>query len=346
MNAKRKVLIYLSVVAISAYGDLAKFNVVVVSAENGKPIPDLLVSASFGNDNGWKAWTESASVNHDAQKTDSYGRCRLSGKTNNGEVGCWVDSKQDGYYGTIGGEELRFTRQNLFGVWQPDNLVVTIRLHRIEHPIPLFVKSFSGGGSDSVKNDSFSEGNGCLKLDLLKGAYLPPVGNGEYADVEFTRLPHDELGNGTNFNGRVAPAYRDSMMVRFLGEGNGLAEVPRPEKLAGLMIREASLNGYLQEYFCWKGRMKDLRYSSHFKSDRNFVFRIRTLRDEKGQVKSAYYGKIYGDITFKKLFGGTTEVAAPSFLYYLNPTPNDRNLEWDMKNNLCINPGDIGQLQP
>ena len=27
------------------------------------------------------------------------------------------------------------------------------------------------------------------------------------------------------------------------------------------------------------------------------------------------------------------------FLYYLSPTPDDRNLEWDMKNNLCPNPG-------
>ena len=326
MNAKSTVLTCLSIVAISAYGYLAKFNVVVVSAGDGKPIPDVSVSASFSNDNGWKAWTESAPIYHDVKTTDSYGRCRLSGKTNNGEVGCWVDSKQSGYYGTIGGVKLKFTRQNLFGVWQPDNLVVTIRLQRIEYPIPLFVKSFSGGGSDCVKIDSFSEGNGCLKLDLLQGDYLPPVGNGEYADVEFMRLAHEELGNGTNFNGRVAPAYRDSMTVRFLGADNGLVEVSSPEKNAGLMIRKAPPNGYQQEYLCWRGRMKDLQYTSHFKRDRNFVFRIRTLRDEKGQIKSAYYGKIYGDITFKKLFGGTTEIAAPSFLYYLNPTPNDHNL--------------------
>ena len=204
MNAKRKVLAYLSIVAISAYGDIAKFNVVAVSAETGNPIPGLLVSASFSNDNGWKAWTEAAPINHDIQKTDCGGRCRYSGKTNNGEVGCWIDSKQDGYYGTSGGEKLKFTQQNLFGVWQPDSLVVTIRLQRIEHPIPLFVKSFSGGGSDSVKIDIFSKGNGCLKLDLLKGAYLPPVGNGEHADVEFMSLPHEVLGNGTNFNGRIS----------------------------------------------------------------------------------------------------------------------------------------------
>ena len=36
-----------------------------------------------------------------------------------------------------------------------------------------------------------------------------------------------------------------------------------------------------------------------------------------------------------------------AFLYYLNPAPNDRNLEWDMKNNLCPNPGNIvNKLMP
>ena len=39
-------------------------------------------------------------------------------------------------------------------------------------------------------------------------------------------------------------------------------------------------------------------------------------------------------------------VAAPSFMYYLNLKPLDRNLEWDMKTNLCPNPGFLGQKQP
>ena len=73
-------------------------------------------------------------------------------------------------------------------------------------------------------------------------------------------------------------------------------------------------------------------------------FRIRTTRDENGNVTSSYYGKIYGDIILKQGYGYV--VGGTEFLYYLNPTPNDRNLEWDMKHNLCINPGNIGQPQP
>ena len=39
-------------------------------------------------------------------------------------------------------------------------------------------------------------------------------------------------------------------------------------------------------------------------------------------------------------------VAAPSFMYYLNPTSLDRNLEWDMKTNLCPNPGPLSYPMP
>ena len=66
--------------------------------------------------------------------------------------------------------------------------------------------------------------------------------------------------------------------------------------------------------------------------------------DDKGNLKEAYYGKIYGDFEIdgdeKR---GVTRI---SFMYYLNPTSLDRNLEWDMKNNLCIDPGSLSEPMP
>lgn len=74
------------------------------------------------------------------------------------------------------------------------------------------------------------------------------------------------------------------------------------------------------------------------KENRHFCFRIRTKKNEKGEIVEAYYGKIYGDIGTvadkKNLYGVT-------FLYYLNLNTNDRNLEWDRKNNLCPNSGNV-----
>ena len=340
------ILLYAGLATIQAAGDLAKIEAFVADAANGNPIPNIKVTASFDNDNGWKAWTEPAQINHDKQITDRHGRCSLSGKTNKGEVGCWVDSGQNGYYGARSGTGFRFASKNIFGVWQPDNLVATIKLQRVEHPIPLFLKRFADMASDSVRVDLFAKGNGCLQLDMLKGEWLPPVGNGEHADVIFTRIPRKDLGMGTNASGITAAAYRDSMSVKFIGDNNGFVEVASLAN-SGLRIRRAPENGYRHDYVCWKERTKNLKYVSSFDAERNFAFRIRTRRDENGKITSAYYGKIYGDICFKKLIGVDVEpVAAPSFLYYLNLTPLDRNLEWDMKNNLCPNPGKIGAPQP
>ena len=188
-------------------------------------------------------------------------------------------------------------------------------------------------------------GKGKMQFDLIKGSFLPPIGKGEYADICFTRLEREDLGIGTNFNGRTSLAYRDRMMVAFLGEGNGLVEISS-KKTDGIKIRTAPLDGYKADYLVAKGKDRSVKYFTSSDPDRNFAFRIRTKKDADGKIVSAYYGKIYGDIEIKKPYGVEELVAAPSFMYYLNPNPLDRNLEWDMKNNLCPNPGSLSQLMP
>jgi hypothetical protein len=55
----------------------------------------------------------------------------------------------------------------------------------------------------------------------------------------------------------------------------------------------------------------------------NYYIRVRTKVDDRGNIVSAHYGKIYGDFM--------------QFKYYLNPTINDRNVEFDPKQNLMKN---------
>jgi hypothetical protein len=63
-----------------------------------------------------------------------------------------------------------------------------------------------------------------------------------------------------------------------------------------------------------------------------YFIRVRTQLDEQGNVKSALYGKIPGNFRF---YAGTKAPrAGMGFDYYLNPTPNDRNVEFDPKQNL------------
>ncbi len=337
---KRFVLLTVVLTVGIVTADTARFSVVVLDDKKASPIPNATVRANFSEDIGWRAWTESPKPYVVIEKTDKTGYCCIKGKTNCGRVACWIPQPPEGYY-SGGGWGYRFKNKNLLGVWQPDNLVVTLRLDRVEKPISLFVKQIFSRASDSVSSNYFDIGKGKMQFDMVKGSFLPPIGKGEYADICFTRLEREDLGIGTNFNGRTALAYRDSMVVKFLGEGNGLVEIPS-KRTDGIKIRTAPLDGYAADYLVTKGKDKSLKRFSSSNPDRNFALRIRTKRDKNGKIVSAYYGKIYGDIEIKKLcFSLKVFVAAPSFMYYLNPTSLDRNLEWDMKNNLCPEPGVI-----
>ena len=330
-------------VALSCFADKAYIKAMVLDRCSEAPIQGVEVKAWFKVDIGWRAWSEPTPIITDVKTTDSCGMCVLEGRTNVGHISCEVVNPPSGYYGAYGGD-FQYNRKSLFGVWQPDNLVVTIKLQRVEKPIPLFVRQIFSRASASVSSNYFDIGKGKMQFDLLKGSFLPPIGRGEYADICFTRLEREDLGIGTNFNGRTSLAYRDGMMVEFLGDGNGLIEIPS-KKTDGIKIRTAPLEGYKADYLVTKGKDKSVKYFTSSNPDRNFAFRIRTKKDADGRIVSTYYGKIYGDIDFKK-FTSKVPVAAPSFMYYLNPTALDRNLEWDMKNNLCPNPGSLSELMP
>ena len=102
--------------------------------------------------------------------------------------------------------------------------------------------------------------------------------------------------------------------------------------------------GFKSHYEQSCGRGKDLQAYRMRDERKCFCFRIRTKYDEKGNVVEGYYGKIYGDVVMGWSYLGVSRVG---FLYYFNPTPNDRNLEWDMKTNLCDKPGNLGnKLMP
>ena len=79
-----------SFLSFGIFADIAKFSVVVLSADDLKPIKGVQVHANFWEKNGWKAWTQAPHVDVDRQTTDKNGFCRLKGNTNCGNVCCFV----------------------------------------------------------------------------------------------------------------------------------------------------------------------------------------------------------------------------------------------------------------
>ena len=339
--------------AVYGFGN-ARLGVKVVDSETGSPLSGLRVHGGFLNYS--RGWNESAKDNNVDGVTGNDGLCHLSGNSEAGES-CCVVRGNDGYYDS-GWYSVEYAERSILklGCWLPDNIVVTVRLDRITAPIPLYVKNAIGKYREKSmdyhrifkKNRDLSETNNVpvvkdalLAYDMVKGDWLPPHGDGKTCDIQFL-FNETVLGwkEGRGYDGvSVSKMYKMTMTISMPGDGNGLVEIPCREN-AGIKVRTAPSEGYANStarWFGWFGGGDGDKTDCD--KNRCCAFRIRTMYDDRGNIKSAYYGKVYGDFDMGDIDG-------VRFLYYLNPTPNDRNLEWDMKNNLCPNPGFIGEPRP
>lgn len=242
----------------------------------------------------------------------------------------------------------------MFGNWQPDNVVVTIALQRVEHPIPLMVKRAEW--RNWRKGLLGLQGsNAVLRLDMMMGDWLPPYGHGETADLEIaSELRITGKDRKYSFAARAEADvffYDLVQTIRPMGADDCISG-QNPDPALGIRIRHGSDEGRGGRIVRRQGRRKRFSmggewYGKHFDDtddSRCYTFRIRSRYDGKGDLAEAYYGKAYGDFRFE----GDLErgIISVSFLYYLNPTSLDRNLEWDMKTNLCPNPDLANAPQP
>ena len=286
--------------------------------------------------------------------TNADGDFRFKGESDVSHVTYSIRTEGVAYYPVI---RKRLEFSGVSGVvsrhWEPYDSIVTVRLQRVEHPIPLFVKRVELrdyergiGGFDGT--------NSVLRFDLMKGDWLPPYGKGEVADLK--------IGSTVSIKGRerfrFEPGRYDWLYFYelrnscSLAESDGISEVMvYPE--VGIKIRDASCEPAQGRILRKLGKKRMLErngkdwYCERFNDrdpNRCYTFRIRTRRNDEGKLIEAYYGKIYGDFEFEG--DDKKGLIGVKFLYYLNPTSLDRNLEWDMKNNLCPNPGSVGQHLP
>ena len=325
-----------------AMGDKAYLGIYVEDAISHAPLQGVNVIARFEDDIGWRAWTDEANPDIIKGLTDEHGICRLSGKTNCGRSSIWVDKAPKGYYDAAHGGELKYSKKSLLGIWQPEDVVVTVALQRVERPVPLYVnRAIFDGRRECV--GAFDGTNAVLKFDFLVGDWLPPHGTGKYSDMTITTKL--EIGEALNiWRSHKTTFYDFISAIELPGKGNGLVEKSVRGFNCGIRIRTAPESGYVSEKVMQFGRRKKNtsgpvihpEYYTESDDDRCYCFRVRSRFDEKGNLVEAYYGKIYGDFRFR----GTDKSGfnGASFLYYLNPTSLDRNLEWDMKNNLCKKP--------
>lgn len=255
--------------------------------------------------------------------SDSYGDIEVSrGYTDTNGIfiaaGMTIDSlifdiKKEGYY-TTRGVHWFYRRgddcvQN--GRWQPWNFTNTVVLKEHRNPIAMYAKRVDA--PVPVRDTP-------VGFDLEVGDWVAPHGTGKNPDLLIT------------YKAKVQDYWNGSLEL-LIACTNTLVGVSRMQKDMGSDFRsayEAPSAGYQPEVqFAFVTTTdKDLKVEKMGDAE-YLAFRVRTVLGDKGNIVSARYGKIYGPIEF-----GVGKEHHIRFTYYLNPTPNDRNIEFDPGKNL------------
>ena len=251
-----------------------------------------------------QAWVGYMTTNKLTGLTDSNGVFVARHHDRSFGLALHVDKR--GYYPHWERYELGFPAQYAVAKWNPTRKIV---LKSVMKPIPMYAKRVNLGVPDFGKPIGF---------DLVVGDWVSPFGKGNHADLIFE----------ANIDKRAENNWDSKLIVSFQNPGDGIQSFAsnsfRLEEGSKLRSpHNAPEMGY-QPYWVKTSSQRPGEASKYNVDDNlNFFIRIRTLLDEKGNVKTALYGKIYGDFM--------------QFRYYLNPTPNDRNVEFDPSQNLIKN---------
>lgn len=198
------------------------------------------------------------------------------------------------------------------GRWIPWNPTLEVTLKEIRKPIPMVAKKMESKFPKNVQSIGF---------DFLVGDWVVPHGKGITVDMLY--VYEEERTDKAN--------YDLTRSLIFPGTGNGCYMKKKEEYCTLMSDHEARLDNYSSNSVLRIVR-KDGNYvvrETRISEDDYLIFRARSQYDEKGNMISAHYGKIYGPVGVP---GSINQIV--SFTYYFNPTPNDRSLEFDGKNNL------------
>lgn len=257
-----------------------------VVGKDGNPIAGANVSVAY--DVPTKPFSSQPTFGEVKGVTDTNGMFTTSHTDTS--LGLGIVVQKPGYYATHAGQQFYFSEKNRHPTF-------TLLLKKIINPTPMYAKR--------ILSLRLPEFNKAIGYDLMVGDWVAPYGKGVNSDILFTEM-----------NTNAQSGY--ILSVSFPRLGDGIQEFDAPsliqEATNGVSDLKSShnapLHGYHPQYVETQAP----------NPNRNFYFRVRTVLDSNGHVKSALYGKIYGDLA--------------QFSYYLDPTPNNRNVEFDPGHNL------------
>jgi hypothetical protein len=296
---------------------------VSVVDEGGKPIPQATVAALWivpGSGDGWGGGTQYGKT--PIIVADESGRAEFAV----GNIPS-ISAGKDGYYGYGISYELDtppiFQKAGKSG----EPIHFTIPLTKKVNPHPMYVRKIEGppGHVPEIGKD--------IGFDLLVGEWVKPWGTGIHNDI----VVHVEGAEMDSEN------YWYVGTISFPDPGSGFIYVPVRYKFPMNDLRLPCLapeSGYQSLYKRDIKRTKTTSSKDFYLNsvDDNYIFRVRTSSNDKGEVIGGLYGKIYGSIGIR--------LKGINLQYYLNATPGEHNIEWDTINNLAGSRHDFRPQSP
>ncbi len=225
-----------------------------------------------------------------------------------------LGASKDGFYRTYGSDVL--FKEVKSGRWEPWNPTVELVLKPILKPIPMVARKV-----EMLRVPVVGQPVG---FDLVVSDWVAPHGKGSVSDLIFT-LQKTFVD--------VEKPFEASLTITFANEGDGIQPtIAAPHVGSELRLpRFAPEAGYESKLVKSTSRAAaNQMIVPANKDDLNYFFRVRTVKKDN-KIVSTNYGKIDRDIDFDII---NSDTALLFFTYYLNPTPNDRNMEFDPKRNL------------
>ena len=276
-----------------------------VFSEDGNPVTNAVVKATTERDRLNISWTKPIKMKTWTVSSGKDGRAVLNFTCHSGYFE--VEVSADGFYPERLRDQhfaVKLNSSNTGHIFEEREKELSITLRRIINPVDMVVHRFP--------HKNFPRRSGEFGFDLEKGDWTAPFGAGKVADITLTY--------NLIFTNEMS---RCSGSLSFNDSG-GAYKLKKQKSASFVSVYEADSNAAYRTEFPFSSycSYKDSRnYGAVLvaEDDEYLVFRTRVVKDEKGNIVSAKYGKIYGAIRTVGFFGATA--------IYFNPTPNDTNLE-------------------
>ena len=190
---------------------------------------------------------------------------------------------------------------------------LSMLLRKKKNPIAMYAKD------SHIKLDKRNKSYG---FDILKGDLVSSYGKGVISDI-FIRFERS-MKDFSN--------YKETLSVVFDNENDGLQKA--------LINKDWQISEFKSDYYApvsgYKRKMDFISAASNdliLKStnkNKPLYLRIRTIIKDN-TIISAHYCKVFPGI---EIYGEFSDTPTMRFTYYCNPTPNERNVEFDLKRNL------------